>query len=180
MRKARDGVRGRDGGSRNFKVTRRNSIYLFLLDVMPPSGWAAQSAPILMSCPAPLGNSPSCPNTRQACSELGRAWIDGQRLPRHWRPVFLRRLLSLSWLKTQPSHSSTARSPSVPSLCRGKTGQSEQINREDIFITKQPRSSGCIFEDHEYFTLKWKPLKKNILFQRRLERKKKSDSNGQL
>lgn len=39
-------------------------------------------------------------------------------------------------------------------LRTGRAGQAEQINREDVFLTKQPRSSGLIFGDHEYFNLK--------------------------
>lgn len=50
--------------------------------------------------------------------------------------------------------SSPTLSPSLPSVCRGRKGQAEQINREDVFVTKQPPSSGHIFGDHEYFTLK--------------------------
>ena len=69
--------------------------------------------------------------------------------------------------------SSPTLSPSLPSVCKGRAGQAEQTNREDIFLTKQPRSSGLIFGDHEYFTLKWKPLKNYIISEKAREEKKK-------
>lgn len=89
----------------------------------------------------------TCSEIRQAIADGAEAaWVLASHLPVQAVFSTLTRNMALS--------SSPTRSPSLPSVCRGKTEQAEQINREDVFITKQPRSSGHIFGDHEYFTLK--------------------------
>lgn len=92
----------------------------------------------------------------QACSESGRAQTDGAEATRMKVPSLpVQTVCScLTQNAASPSSPTPTHSPSLRSLSRGRTGQAEQINREDIFITKQPRSSRHIFGDHEYFTLK--------------------------
>ena len=61
--------------------------------------------------------------------------------------------VSFTLTRNMALSSSPTLPPSLPSVCKGRAGQAEQTKREHIFLTKQPRSSGLIFGDHEYFTL---------------------------